>query len=193
MATTDPRIERTESAPTGQVALLAEGVLDAELAALLTVLAEHGVPLVVAGRSAPAAEAVHGVLAAGRGGGVLLADSLDEVVRLAGARAAGELPDELRELGVLVVVRIVEGRPRIVAAHYVRPLERDAGGHVQRRGPAVLATFDERSGGWEHFAWAVTAELAERAGLERHAFEDEVEGRRAELAAAARDDGATAR
>jgi hypothetical protein len=150
-------------------ALVADGTLDAELAALLWLLAEQGVPLAVASRSAGAGAALAAALPGVTG--TLLADSLDEVVRLAGARRAGELPDELRELGVLAVVREIDGRPRVVAAHYVRPLERDAGGHVQRRGPAVLATWDERSATWQHFAWGVAAELAERSGLALPDFE----------------------
>lgn len=161
--------------------LVGEGVLDAELAALLAVLAGRGVPLVVAGRAAAEAEHVRQALSGPGKGGVLLADSLEEVVRLAGGRGGGELPDELRDIGLVVVVRRIDGQPRVVAAHYVRPLERDAGGHVQRRGPAVLATYDEAAGEWSHFHWAVTAELAERAGLDRHALEDELDRRRAEL------------
>jgi hypothetical protein len=161
--------------------LVERGVLDGELAALLSVLAELGVPLVVAGRERAAAELVRGALVEAAGaaraagapagpsggatGGVLVADSLAEVVRLAGARLASEVPDELRDLGLLVVVRAGTTGPRVEAAHYIRPLERDAGGHVQRRRPAVLAAWDERSGRWEHFAWGITTELAERAGL----------------------------
>lgn len=164
-------------------ALVAHAALDADLAAVLATLVSHGVPLVVAGRDRDAAELVGRALGGSGSGGVLLADSLDEVVRLAGGRGRGELPDELRDIGLVVIVRRVDEQARVVAAHYVRPLERDAGGHVQRRGPAVLATYDAGLGGWSHFSWAVTSELADRAGLERHAFEAEVERRRVELEA----------
>jgi hypothetical protein len=155
----------------GLRALIAEGVLDPELAGLLAVLGQHGVPIVVASREPVLAGrlsvSIIGV------SGTLAADSLEEVVRLAGGSAELGLPDELRDLGVVVVGRVVEGRERVVAAHYVRPLERDAGGHVQRRGPAVLAALDEQTGEWEHFAWGVAAELAERAGLSLADFEDQ--------------------
>lgn len=172
--------------------LVSTDVLDAELAALLWLLGERGVPLVVASRQSAAAEAVRAALVEAAGpagsttaGGTLFADSLDEAVRLAGASAARGIPDELRDLGVVVVVRAAGGRPRVVAAHYIRPLERDAGGHVQRRGPAVLAAWDERRGRWEHFAWAVIAELAARAGLARPDFDRLLAERVALLEAAA--------
>jgi len=143
---------------------VATGVLDAELAALLSVLVERGVPLVVASRAPEAASALRAALT-GAAGGVLLADSLEEVLRLSGA-APGAVPDELREMGLVLVVRAVEGgAPRLVAGHYIRRLERDAGGHVQRRPPAVLAAWSEREGRLEHFYWGITAELADHAGL----------------------------
>lgn len=141
-------------------------------------LGERGVPLVVASREAGAAEAVGAALEGVNG--TLFADSLEEVARLGGGSATAGLPDELRDLGVVVVVRPIGDGLRIVAAHYVRPLERDAGGHVQRRGPAVLATWDPESGEWAHFAWGVATELAERAGMALADFESE-RGRRAEL------------
>lgn len=150
-------------------AAIADGVLDAELAGLLWLLAERGIPLVVASRAmAPAAD-LRAALTT-EAGGVLIADSLEEVLRLSGATAGG-VPDELRELGVVVIVREVVGRPRVVAAHYVRRLERDAGGHLQRRPPAVLAAWDDGEARLEHFAWGVTAELADHAGMPLPEFE----------------------
>ena len=51
--------------------------------------------------------------------------------------------DELSHLGVVLVIRRVDAtRRRVVAAHYVRPVARDVHGHLQRLGPAVLATWD---------------------------------------------------
>jgi hypothetical protein len=150
-------------------AAIAEGVLDAELAGLLWLLAERGVPLVVASRSTAPAADLRAALTT-QSGGVLLADSLEEVLRLSGAPAVG-VPDELRELGVVVILRAVTGRPRVVAAHYIRRLERDAAGHLQRRPPAVLAAWDEAEGQLEHFAWGVTAELADHAGMPVAEFE----------------------
>jgi hypothetical protein len=95
--------------------------------------------------------------------------------------------DELSRLGVVVVLAESTGSvPRIAAAHFVRPVARDMLGHVQRLGPAVLAT-SERDGRFEHFAWGVTPELALRTGRRAGDFEIEQERRRDELAAALQD------
>lgn len=89
--------------------------------------------------------------------------------------------DELTFVGVVLVVRPVEvgGRPvqRVTAAHYVRPLARDPGGHVQRSGPAVLATWDSATDKSEDFSWGITAELAGRAGLRPGDLDGEVADR----------------
>ena len=175
--------ERGAASPTTNAALSAQvaaGVLDAELAALLSVLVERGVPLVVASRSPAAASALRAALT-GAAGGVLLADSLEDVLRLSGA-VPGTVPDELREIGLVLVVRAVDGAPRLVAAHYIRRLERDAGGHVQRRPPAVLAAWNEREGRLEHFYWSIKAELADHAGLALAALERERGSRAARMA-----------
>ncbi len=64
------------------------------------------------------------------------ADSLDDVfaaLRLPPVRLAD---DELSHLGAVVVLRrLADGRRRVAAAHYVRPVARDTHGHVQRLGP----------------------------------------------------------
>ena len=143
-------------------AAVSHGVIDDQLAALLWVLADNGVPLVVASRSSEAATTL--LAAFTEAGGVLLAESFEEVLRLAGA-PAGNLPDELRELGIVVIVGQASGAVRVTAAHYVRRLERDAAGHVQRRPPAVLAAWDPAERKLEHFWWAITAELADHAGM----------------------------
>jgi hypothetical protein len=158
------------------VAAIAHGVIDADLAGLLWVLTDAGVPLVVASRLSEAASELNAAFAgAGGGGGVLLADSLEEVLRLSGA-PYGALPDELRELGMVVVVGEVNGWARVMAAHYIRRLERDAAGHLQRRPPAVLAAWDDKDNRLEHFWWAITGELADHAGMEA----DELERRQAD-------------
>ena len=157
------------------VAAIAHGVLDAELAGLLWVLTDNGVPLVVASRLPEAATELHSAFTAA--GGVLVADSLEEVLRLSGA-PFGAIPDELRELGVVLIVGQVGGWARVTAAHYVRRLERDAGGHLQRRPPAVLAAWDATDNRLEHFWWAITAELADHAGMDA----DELENRQADRA-----------
>jgi hypothetical protein len=170
-----------EPAATRLRRLLDEGTLDEELGALLWLLGERGVPLVVATREPDGvrllSKALPGV------SGALAAESLGEVARLGGGSASVGLPDELRDLGVLIVLGRVAGRLRATAVHYVRPLERDAGGHVQRRGPAVLAAWDEPGGRFEHFAWGVEAELAERSGLALPDFTRQLDERLAALRA----------
>ncbi len=62
---------------------------------------------------------------------------------------------------VLVLEADVEADTwRTGAAHLLRPPLRDGQGHLQRQGPAVLATWDGQSGAYEHFAWGVIPELA---------------------------------
>ena len=207
--------------PPSLVGLVAQGVLDAELAALVWVLVEGRIPLVVAvpeGRAAAGAQLLGGVVssihpdedieslglplgAAGAGslvrgrraGGVVEATSLAEVrARFAG----GPLPltdDQLTFLGTVLVLDEAtgggggkRGRLRVTAAHYVRPLARDAHGHAQRLDPAVLATWDERLGRYEHFAWGVLPEIAAR--LERRGgdLEADIHHRRDDLAGLAK-------
>ncbi len=208
--------------PPSLVALLAQGVLDAELAALAWVLVEGRIPLVVAtpsGRLAAGAQLLAGVItsihpderaetfmgplsAAGAGslvrgrraGGALEAASLAEVrARLGG----GPLPlteDQLTFLGTVLVLGEAQsggaggrrGRLRVTAAHYVRPLARDAHGHQQRLDPAVLATWDERLGRYEHFAWGVLPEIAARLGRRAGDLEADLHHRRDDLAGLAK-------
>lgn len=116
------------------------------------------------------------------------ADSLEEVLDALRHPPVGLSSDELSYLGLVLVLRPVPSgagrRParRVVAAHYVRPLARDEHGHVQRLGPAVLATWDERRDEFEHFAWGVTSELARRVGRRPGDFEAEHARRRDYLA-----------
>jgi hypothetical protein len=99
----------------------------------------------------------------------LTADSLEEVFAQLGAPPLSLDGDVIRQLGVVLVLG---GAPlRVVAAHYLRPVERDGQGHLQRRPPAVLATWDPALGHFEHFAWGVTPELANRAGMTQADFE----------------------
>lgn len=166
--------------------LVALGELDADLAALLWLLAEHGLPLTVASPDRAAAQRTRGaiVAAAGTGrtarlapaGGVVLADSLEGVLRLLSGDTA--LNDATRDLGLVV---LHDGR-RVRSAHYVRPVERDGAGHLQRRPPAVLADWNERAGRFDDFSWAVTDELATRTDMTRADLEDELDRRRLQLA-----------
>jgi hypothetical protein len=219
-----------DSAPS-LVALVAERVLDAELAALVWLLVEADVALVAAvpgGRRGAARSLAAGVLDSvhpGRvgsprdGAGIVDVD-LD---RLAAWRLVhGEVPagtaearslealrnglaaapirlseQELTFLGcVLILAPVAEleatsrstGRPgvaagplRVAAAHYVRPLARDAHGHAQELPPAVLATWDAGRGAWEHFAWGVLPEIAARLGRRAGDVEADLHHRRDDL------------
>jgi hypothetical protein len=200
------------------VELIARGVLDAELAALVWLLVEGRVPLVVAapaGRAAAGGQLLDGILGsirpedasdarsavltpAGaaslvrgrRAGGVVEAGSLSEVRQRLGS---GPLPlsaDQLTFLGcVLVLDEATDGRRgrlRVTAAHYVRPLARDAHGHAQRLDPAVLAIWDDRLGRYEHFAWGVLPEVAARLDRRAGDLEADLHHRRDDLAGLAK-------
>ena len=200
------------------VALIAQGVLDAELAALIWVLVEGRVPLVVAappGRAGAGGQLVAGVIgsvragedvgglaaplsAAGasslirgrRAGGVVEAGSLGEIRERLGSGPLPLTPDQLTFLGCVLVLGesagARRGRLRVTAAHYVRPLARDAHGHSQRLDPAVLATWDERLGRYEHFAWGVLPEIAARLGRRAGDLEADLHHRRDDLAGLAK-------
>ncbi|MFL5646665.1 MAG: hypothetical protein ACJ78L_15045 [Chloroflexota bacterium] len=110
------------------------------------------------------------------------ADSLDDVFETLRRWPVRLSDDELSHLGVVLVMRRLEdGRRRVVAAHYVRPVARDVHGHLQRLGPAVLATWDAGEDAFEHFGWGVTPELARRVGRRAGDFEVEVDRRREHL------------
>ena len=119
------------------------------------------------------------------------AAGLDEVLASLRRRPVFLTDDELSNLGIVLVIGSEgEGSSgaagvRVVAAHYVRPLARDTHGHTQRLPPAVLATWDGGSGRFEHFAWGISAELAERVGRRTGDFEAESERRAGVLAALA--------
>ncbi len=140
-------------------------------------LAEHGVPLLIASADRISAERARKAFSDqvrsaqpsrdALAGGVVLGASLEDVLRVLGG--GKEISDDTRDLGVVLILR--DGRVQI--AHYVRPIERDAAGHLQRRPPAVLAAREATSGVMDHFYWALTEELATRAGMTRHELEDE--------------------
>jgi hypothetical protein len=111
------------------------------------------------------------------------ADSLDEVFEDLGRPPVALQDDELSRLGlVLILRRVGDGLRRVVAAHYVRPVSRDEHGHVQRLGPAVLATWDPETDRFEHFAWGITPELARVVDRRAGDLELEVDRRRDYLA-----------
>ncbi len=202
------------------VALVADGVLDAEVAALIWFLVEGGIPLVVAvpsSRLAAGAQLLRGALRSvvpddataaaaaapldragawqlvhgGRAGAVVAASSLAEL-RDALTTAPYLLSrHELTFLGCVLVLGsgslptaggADSGRLRVTAAHYVRPLARDAHGHAQELPPAVLATWDDRLGRYEHFAWGVLPEIAARLRRPAGDLEADLHHRRDDLA-----------
>jgi len=209
---------RGAAEPPSLVALIAQGILDAELAALVWMLVEGRVPLVVAvpeGRVGAGAQLLAGVLAtvhaeppddqlqspltpAGasslirgrRAGGVLEAGSLGEVRERLGSGPLPLTTDQLTFLGCVLVLDEAtgagRGRLRVTAAHYVRPLARDAHGHAQRLDPAVLATWDDRLGRYEHFAWGVLPEIAARLDRRAGDLEGDLHHRRDDLAGLAK-------
>ena len=111
--------------------------------------------------------------------GTIHGDSLEAVFDALRAGPVRLSDDELGRIGVVLVLRrIDDGRRRVVAAHYVRPVVRDVHGHLQRLGPAVLATWDATTDTFEHFGWGVTPELAMRVGRRAGDFELEAAARR---------------
>ncbi len=120
------------------------------------------------------------------------ADSLEEVLDELASPEVGLTDDEMSRLGVVLVLRAFRDRAtgvilrRVAAAHYVRPVVRDAAGHVQRLGPAVLATWDPATDRFEDFAWGIVPELADRIGQKAGDFEAERSRRADYLAGLAR-------
>ena len=95
------------------------------------------------------------------------------------------IDDELTRLGVVLVLAADEQSPaggRVAAAHYLRPVQRDVHGHVQRLPPAVLATWDPAADRFEHFAWGIADELAGRTGRRASELEREQARRAGRLA-----------
>jgi hypothetical protein len=191
----------TSGMPTTAISLLRDGVLDAELAALIWLMGERDVPLTVIGDAplearselagallslpparawvlidadaeAPTPERLTALLRGGVGLGLTM--SLPGLApMLEGAGPLHALPEDgIRRLGVVLVVDGVEAGLRCRSAHYLRPSERDAQGHVQRRPPAVLATWDKGADRFEHYAWGITPELADRVDRAQADFEE---------------------
>ena len=157
------------------------GTLDPALAALTSILIESGLPLVVAGLNESVASGWTGGEVRDALGRTLLtcglpplpstrtpapvtvdAGSLESVL----ARMPLLSLDPGAEAGARVAIVAVLGADdthdawRVTATHLLRPPLRDGHGHVQRQGPAVLATWDPAIRRFEHFSWAVLPELA---------------------------------
>ncbi len=129
-----------------------------------------------------------------RGGLVATIEGTDLAQALAALRRQGLSDDEASFLGTVLVLgpaadrgAVMPGRgQRVLAAHYLRPVARDAGGHVQRLGPAVLATWDANRGEYDHFEWGIYPELAARTGRRAGDLEAAHRGRAEELRSRAR-------
>lgn len=132
--------------------------------AVLDIVPDRPWVVLDADRERPDAETLGATLRGGVTPAVILrAASLRAAMDLLAAPPDGLPDDAVRRLGAVLVVDAPDGaRVRIAAAHYLRPTERDAQGHVQRRPPAVLATWDPATDAFEHFAWGITPELADR-------------------------------
>ena len=153
------------------IGLIRERRLDADLAALIWLLAEGSVPIHVVANDENDREAAAAALR-----------SLARDARVVTDGPGEALEDVLRQPVPLRpatgVVVILDDAGRVVAAHLHRPPLRDAAGHVRPQGPAVLATRDAAHEDWEHFAWGVLPELAEAVGRRAGDFEIEQARRR---------------
>lgn len=122
----------------------------------------------------------------GRSGLAALVQAADLAGVLDVLARQGLTDDETSFLGIVLVLdrpgEGIGGEPRVVAAHYLRPVMRDAGGHPRRERPAVLATWDPGGDRWEDFAWGITPDLAERCRMRAGDFDAERERRAALLA-----------
>ncbi len=111
------------------------------------------------------------------------------VVLVLGRRDAGAAgdrqPDVAPDGGDTALLGAPDGgdTARLDAAHYLRPVVLDAGGHPRRLAPAILATWDPAAVAWDDFSWGITPDLAERTRMRAGDLERERERRAALLAA----------
>ena len=113
------------------------------------------------------------------------AADLEGVFDRLAATPVGTDEDERSRLGIVLAAADVGVGPRILAAHWVRPVSRDTHGHVQRLPPAVLATWNMAEDAFDHFAWGVLPELAIRVGMRPIELESEQARRATTLRGAA--------
>jgi hypothetical protein len=121
-------------------------------------------------------------------GATIHADSLGDVFDQLMPPPVDLTEDEIRRLGVVLILRRFEVPGdrelagldedgtirRVVAAHYLRPVERDGEGHTQRRPPITLATWDPDRDAFDHFSWGAAPELALRIGRSQAELEREL-------------------
>ena len=130
--------------------------------------------------------------------GLAIAIDADDLARvLTVLRGQGLTDDEISFMGVVLVLgardtgpdagaadghQLDAGGPaRLVAAHYLRPVVLDAGGHPRRLPPAVLATWDPAADAWDDYAWGIATDLAERVRMRLGDLEAERDRRAAAL------------
>ncbi len=165
------------------------GTLDPELAALASILIELGLPLVVAAPTQSSSSGWAGDDVRDALGQTLLtcslppqantrtaspvtvdAESLEAVLARMPLLSLEAADDAGARVAIVVILEVDPDAAgwRVAAAHLLRPPMRDGHGHVQRQGPAVLATWDAAAQHYQHFSWGVMAELGllvdERAG-----------------------------
>jgi hypothetical protein len=122
-----------------------------------------------------------------RRSGLAVAVAADDLAGvLAVLRGQGLTDDEIAFMGVILVVGPPAGQgagegARVLAAHYLRPVVLDAGGHPRRLAPAVLSTWDPASDTWDDYAWGIATDLAERARMRAGDLQTELERRAAAL------------
>lgn len=190
--------------------------MDPELAALTWLLVEGGVHVVVIGDApaderaelaaallsvdprrswlvldgdieAPTVARLSALLQGGAGLGIgLSVASLQGAMDRLASAPVGLPQDAIRRLGMVVVADRSGRGLRLSVVHYLRPAERDGQGHVQRRPPAVLAAWDETADSYEHYAWGITPELADRVDRSQADFEERQKDRAGFLTAMAR-------
>ena len=182
------------AAPGAITGWIRAGVLDAELAALTSILIEGGLPLVVAASNEARAKGWTGTDIRDALGRTLLASGRTPIPTIRTAAPvtvdAGSLESVLARMPLLSLDAADEAGARVAiimivdvdetgdgwlvrAAHFLRPPLRDGHGHLQRQGPAVLVTWDPGIRRFEHFWWAVLPELAVL--IERHSGDLESE------------------
>ena len=88
------------------------------------------------------------------------AGSLEAVLARMPLLSVESADDAGARIAIVLVLGTDDDAWRVSAAHLLRPPLRDGHGHLQRQGPAVLATWDPGPQRFEHFSWAVMAELA---------------------------------
>ena len=132
--------------------------------------------------------------------GLAVAVAADDLAGvLAVLRGQGLTDDEVSFMGVVIVLGLGHAEPgegapsgagsaRLVAAHYLRPVVLDVGGHPRRLPPAVLATWDPAADAWDDYTWGIATDLAERARMRLGDLEAERDRRAAALTDHARDE-----